>query len=519
VTNLRPFIGAVFVSTIWTAQALAQRPLRGTVTDLDTGSPISSARVTVKGTGLGAVTRTDGTFTLNVPDGALTLDVRRIGYQSATVAVAADQSEVAIKLKATALQLSEQVVTGQATTIARRNLANDVVSVGAQDISRVHSQTLENALQGKVAGAIITANSGAPGGGLQVRMRGVTSVFGNAQPLYVVDGVPVSNTVIQNGINAVTAANAGRLGTSALQTQDNGVNRIADLNPADIERIEILKGPSAAAIYGSQAANGVIIVTTRRGAPGETRFSVTQRVGTHEISNTLGARRFTLAQAESYDSAFGIDSAAAGYAFTKQMYQASGGFQDFEQQVFGDKSLSYETDVTIHGGSERTQFFVSGLNQHDNGVMYGTGYDKQGLRVNLTQLVGSKLQVRANANFIHTLTKRGFSGNDNVGVSPYFVFSVTPSFFSFQPVNGVYPQSPFSSPPTNPLQTLALFSLPEDVFRFIGSVDATYTFFTSATHSLRATLNAGLDSYGQGEHLCAGRAVLAGGERSPRPGE
>src|SRR5256885_252826 len=145
--------------------------------------------------------------------------------------------------------------------------------LGAMDVSRVHSQTVENALQGKVAGAIITANSGAPGGGLQVRMRGVTSVFGNAQPLYVVDGVPVSNTVIQNGLNAVTAASAGRAGTSALQTQDQGVNRIADLNPGDIERIEILKGPSAAAIYGSPAGNGVALITTPPGAPGESRFS------------------------------------------------------------------------------------------------------------------------------------------------------------------------------------------------------------------------------------------------------
>jgi len=495
VQQLRPLVGAALLSAVWSTAALAQRPLGGTVTDVDVGTPIASARVSVKGTGIGVLTKTDGRFTLTVPEGALTLEVRRIGYQSASVPVAANESEVEIKLKATALQLSEQVVTGQATTIARRNLANDVASVGAEDVSRVHSETVENALQGKVAGTIITANSGAPGGGLQVRMRGVTSVFGNAQPLYVVDGVPVSNTVIQNGINSVTQANAGRAGTSALQTQDNGVNRIADLNPNDIERIEILKGPSAAAIYGSQAANGVVLITTRRGAPGETRFSVTQRVGTHELSNTLGTRRFTLAQAESYDSALGIDSAAAGYALTQQMYQASGGFQDFEQQVFGDKSLSYETDLTISGGSEKTQFFVSGLNQHDNGIMYGTGYDKQGLRVNLTQLVGSKLQVRANVNFIHTLTKRGLSGNDNVGISPYFVFSVTPSFYSFQAVNGAYPPNPFLAPPTNPLQTLALFSLPEDVFRFVGSVDATYTFFTSETQSLRATLNAGLDSY------------------------
>ena len=513
-------LSAVMLVAGWTKPALAQRSLRGTVTDLDTGSPIGLARVTVKGTSLGAATGSDGVFTLTaVPEGALTLEVRRIGYQLASVSVAADQNNVEVKLRATPVQLSEQVVTGQATTVARRNLANDVASLGAEDVSRVHSQTVENALQGKVAGAIITANSGAPGGGLQVRMRGVTSVFGNAQPLYVVDGVPVSNTVIQNGINSVTAANAGRAGTSALQTQDQGVNRIADLNPDDIERIEILKGPSAAAIYGSQAANGVILITTRRGAPGETRFSVTQRVGTHALSNTLGLRQFNRAGAIAWAAATfcpvpsgsppGTPNplCSADTAAVDQMFQTNGGFQDFEQQVFGDKSLSYETDVTISGGGDKTQYFVSGLDQHDNGVMYGTGYDKQGLRVNLTQLVGSKLQVRANANFIHTLTKRGISGNDNANISPYFVISATPSFFSFQPVNGVYPQNPFLAPPTNPLQTLALFSLPEDVFRFIGSVDATYTFLSSETQSLRATLNAGIDSYSDKANIYAPAAL------------
>src|SRR5439155_408750 len=158
-------------------------------------------------------------------------------------------------------------------------------------------------------------------------------------------------------------------------------------------------------------------------------------------------------------------------------------------------------------GGDKTQYFVSGLNQQENGVMYGTGYDKQGLRANLTQLVGSKLQGRANANFIHTLTKRGISGNDNANISPYFVISATPSFFSFQPVNGVYPQNPFLAPPTNPLQTLALFSLPEDVFRFIGSVDATYTFLSSETQSLRATLNAGIDSYSDKANIYAPAAL------------
>jgi TonB-linked SusC/RagA family outer membrane protein len=478
VNKLRPVTGAVLLTVLWGTTALAQRPLRGTVTDFDTGSPIGEARIIVKGTGAGALTTPDGRFTVTAPEGALTLDVRRIGYQTATIAVAADQS---------AIQLGEQVVTGQATTIARRNLANDVATVSAEDVNRVHSQTIESALQGKVTGTVISANSGAPGGGLQVRMRGVTSIFGNSQPLYVVDGVAISNSVIQNGLNAVTGS-AGGLNSSS---QDNGVNRIADLNPDDIESISMLKGPSAAAIYGSSAANGVVLITTRRGAPGQTRFSVTQRLGTHVLSNKIGAHRFTLSDAIDYNFGLGIDTAT-----TTQMYTRSGGFQDVEQQIYGNQNLSYETDVNISGGGERTQFFFSGLDQHDNGIMAGTGYDKQSLRLNVTQLAGSKFQLKANMNLVHSLTKRGISNNDNVNVTPYFVLPATPSFFDFRPdANGVYPVNPYLSQGTNPLQTLGLFSLPEDVFRIITSVDATYAFFTSPTQSVRATLNAGLDAY------------------------
>ncbi len=508
---VRPIVCAALLSTVWSTMALAQHPLRGSVTDIETRAAIGAARITVRGTALRAFTASDGRFSLTVPDSALTLDVRRLGYQAATVPVAAGQSEVNIALKVTAIELTEQVVTGQATTISRLNLANDVTSVTAEDLNRTHSQTIENSLQGKVPGAVITANSGAPGGGLQVQMRGITSIFGNSAPLYVVDGVAVSNGVIENGLNAASNAAAGTGVGLNSSSQDNGVNRIADLNPEDIETVDFLKGPSAAAIYGSSAANGVIIITTKRGAPGPARFSVTQRVGTHALSHKIGERRFTLAQAIAYDTA-PASVPGGGHnispATTTAMYQASGGFQDFEQQLFGDKSLSYETDISVSGGSEKTQYFISGLEQHDNGIMYGTGYDKQGLRLNLTQSVGSKLELKANVNFVHSLTRRGFTNNDNVNVTPYFIIANTPSFFSFQPVNGVYPANPFLPPGTNPIQTLAQFSLPEDVFRFIGSVDATYTFLTTPTQSVRATLNAGLDAFTMKANLYAPATLI-----------
>ncbi|MGH7624437.1 MAG: TonB-dependent receptor plug domain-containing protein, partial [Gemmatimonadaceae bacterium] len=368
------------------------------------------------------------------------------------------------------------------------NSANDVGSVNAHELTQAHAPTLDNALQGKVAGVEITANSGAPGGGMQIRMRGVTSIYGNSQPLYVVDGLPVANTITTNGLNAITQGGG--------DDQDNSVNRIADLNPNDIENIEVLKGPSAAAIYGSSAANGVVVITTKRGQVGRPRFAFTQQFGTHTMENTLGLRKFSLADATAFAAPYGISADTV-----QAWFNQSGGFNDYEKEVYGDRSLSYSSNLSVSGGSENTRYFLSGLAMHDNGIQYNTGYDKQSVRANLTQLVGSKLQIQVNTNLIHTLTKRGISNNDNVNVSPYVVFAATPTFFSFEPVNGVYPTNPFLSNSSNPLQTIALLQTPEDLFRFMGSVNAQYTAFTTATQNLKATLDLSIDHYGYQSNL------------------
>ena len=471
------------------AQA-AQRQIRGTVDDAESGQAISAAQIKVRGTTTGTLTDADGKFTVRVPEGAVTLDVRRIGYQPATVAVAADQGEVAVHLKADVLRLNAEIITGQATSISRLNAANDVASVGGEELTRAHASTLDNALQGKVAGVEITSNSGAPGGGMQIRMRGVTSIYGNSSPLYVVDGLPISNTTTASGLNTITQGGGS--------DQDNSVNRIADLNPNDIASIEVLKGPSAAAIYGSAAANGVVVITTKKGQSGAPKFSFNQRFGTHVQGHTLDLRRFNIADAMDYANSVGVSTDSV-----QAWFDRTGGYNDFQKQVYGDRSLSWSSNLSVSGGSDNTQYFLSGLGMHDNGIQYGTGYDKQSLRANLTQHVGDKLQIQVNTNLIHTLTKRGVSNNDNTNISPYVVFAATPTFFDFQPVNGVYPKNPFLSNSSNPLQTIALMTTPEDLFRFMGSVNAQYSVFTTNTQSLKATLDMSIDHYGFKSNLYA----------------
>jgi TonB-linked SusC/RagA family outer membrane protein len=468
--------------------AEAQRRIAGVITAEGSGAPIAEVNVVVQGTGVGTRTGNDGRFVLpQAPSGAFTLTVRRIGFKLKTVPVSAQESEVRIALVQDVLKLQEQVVTGEATTVARANLAHDVAVVSGEDLTRTTTPTVEHALQGKIAGAQVMSNSGAPGGSMQIRLRGVASINASASPLYVVDGAVVNNVTINSGMNAITGASSGLNSSS----QDVGVNRVADFNPNDIESIEVLKGPSASAIYGSEAANGVIIITTKRGQSGKTRFSLTQRLGTQQVTKTLGSRRFSLDSAIAYSAAFGVSPATV-----TQWYERTGGYQDWEKEVYGNSALSHETSLSVSGGNASTSFFTSGLLHHDAGVMYNTGYDKQSIRLNMSHLAGPKLTLGLTSTLVHSLTHRGFNGNTNTAnISPYIVFAATPAFFDYRPVNGVYPVNPFTN--SNPLQTLALLKDPEEVYRAVVSGSANYNFVSSERHNLSLQLNAGIDQFTQ----------------------
>ncbi len=213
-------------------EGMAQgRVLSGTVRDSATSAPVAGATVTIEGTRLGAYTKDNGNFIIpNAPDGDLKVLVRYIGYKRRLVSVGADETQVDVSIARDFLKLEEIVVTGQATGVEKQNLPNAVATVSADELVRAPAQTLESALQGKVPGAYIQANGGAPGGGIQVNLRGVSTINAGSDPLFVVDGIVISNAAIPNGQNAVTAAAAG----GNASNQDNAVNRIADINPADI---------------------------------------------------------------------------------------------------------------------------------------------------------------------------------------------------------------------------------------------------------------------------------------------
>jgi TonB-linked SusC/RagA family outer membrane protein len=480
---------AVLATLLLSVPAAAQtRTVTGTVTDASTGQPLEGARVSVRGTSLTATTGVAGRFTIgNVPAGGVTIAIRRIGSNPADIVLAPGQDEIRITLTRDPLRLSDVVVTGQATAVERRNLANAVATVSGEEVSRVSAQTVEQALQGKVVGASIQSNSGAPGGGMQMRLRGVTSINGSSEPLYVVDGVVLSNVAIPSNQNAVTKSTQG---SNPSLTQDNQVNRIADLNPNDIENIEVLKGASASAIYGSRASNGVVIITTRRGSPGERRISATQRIGASKISNTLGSRTFnTLAEATAAWGASAVNFFTPGVTF------------DHERELAGKTGVSSESVVDLSGGDEDTRYFASGLWKKDGGIIDNTGYAKQAVRANLDQEFGKRLNFSLQTNITKSLAQRGLTNNDNAGVSFWMVFPFTPSFLDLRRnADGSFPPNRFGQI-SNPLQTAALMKNDEKVLRSIVSGRLTLSAIQRQAFNLKLVVNGGADQFSQENSL------------------
>ncbi|MBA2457954.1 MAG: TonB-dependent receptor plug domain-containing protein, partial [Gemmatimonadales bacterium] len=469
------------------------RQVTGRVTNAETGQGVPEATVAVTGTRIVAQTGTDGRYSMNVPDGPAALVIRAIGFKRQEANVPSGSPTANVVLEPDIFKLEEVVVTGQSTGIERQNLPNAVATVGADELTRAPTGTLESALQGKIPGALIQSNSGAPGGGIQVNLRGVSTINAGAEPLFVVDGIVVSNEQIPNGADAITGAQSG----GNPRNQDNPTNRIADLNPEDIERIEVLKGGSAAAIYGSKATNGVIIVTTKRGVEGRPQFSITQRLGTFWRANTLGSRDFgSLAEAQ---AAFNPDSTV------ERLFNAAGGgvFEN-EAALFGRNDLSYETNASVSGGTAQTRYYISGLLKNDEGIATNTGYKKQSFRVNVDQSLGDWILLSANSNVTHSRSRRGLSNNDNAGTSPFLVLPFTPNFVDLSADPSIaedsliasdFPLNPFER--SNPLQTFQFLKNEEDTWRAIGTVTARATLVSRPRHTWQLITIGGADYFEQ----------------------
>ncbi len=500
-SRLASLAGLVLALSIVPDLQAQNRTVTGRVFDAATQQGVPGAVITVSGSTQITQASETGQFRVIVPGADVTLVLRGLGSQRVEVRVPSGQETVNVGMQREALRLTEVVVTGAATTQERRNVGTAVSTVSAEELNRVPAVSLDNAMQGKIVGANINMNSGAPGGGGQIQIRGVTSILGNSEPLFVVDGVIISNQAFSAGVNSVSKASSAS--TNVTSVQDNPVNRLADVNPNDIESVQILKSAAATAIYGSKATNGVVIITTKRGRSGAPRFTLSQRVGSYSPLKLLGSRRFTRATLEEVDDLYSTatfsPNLVATYCNVPNPDDPCPYF-DYQKELFGQRDLSYETSATVSGGSEATKYFVSINDKNDNGTMLGTNARRQNFRLNLDQAFGSRWTGNVSATLSRSIANRGISNNDNSYTSPFYVLGYTPAVYDLQQrVGGRYVDNPIIQTlfgiGSNPFQTTEGLKNKEDVWRQLASGTLRFTAFSNDQNAVTLQAQGGFDRF------------------------
>ncbi len=457
----------------------AQYKITGSITDERTNETLMFANIIIQNASKGTVTDLDGKFTLDIEDNSeVTLVVSSIGYLSQLVKAGPSNNVLNIKLREDATNLEEVVITGLASSVKRSNLANAVGSVSAKElVGTTTIQTTDGALYGKVAGVTVRSNGGAPGGGLSIQLRGISSLAGASQPLIILDGVYASNATQRSGRATVSGAGGSN--------QDDGANRLADLNPADIENIEILKGPSAAAIYGTRANAGVIIITTKRGAEGKTKISFSQDIGDASPLRLLGTDVWSEAKINTF---FPVARRPIELERFKQ-----GVTINYEDYFYDNPAILSNSRLTVSGGDEKTKFYISGNVTAEDGTVKNTGFERFSIRANVDHKISKRVRFSFSSNYLKTETDRGFTGNqNNAGASIGYNIAYVPSYFDLRPnAQGIYPVNPYFS--ENPVAVTDHGINNSTVNRFIQAFNLTADLFQNNTSNLKATLSGGLD--------------------------
>jgi len=381
------------------ASLIAQRTISGTITD-DKKEPLIGASVLVKGTSTGTISDVSGAFSFSIPANGTTLIISYTGYASKEIAIGASNN-YNVMLEQEAIDLSDIVIVGYGTQ-SKKELTGSVSKVTSETISRLPVTGVDQALQGQAPGVQVTSASGTPGASVSIRVRGPSSISAGNQPLYVVDGIPINT------------GSYSQIGVGGQQT-----NALADLNPADIESIDVLKDAAAASIYGSRASNGVVIITTKRGKQQKTQISLNTYRGTQEVWKTIdpltGPEYVALLQ-EGVKARYGATIKPSQLGLRNldadpSTYPTTNWFDE----IFQSAPIS-QTDLNISGGTDRTKFFVSGSVFDQGGVVKGSSFDRYSFRMNLDNLVTDKFKIGVSTGFSRSHNTRIQNDNNIYGV-------------------------------------------------------------------------------------------------------
>lgn len=380
------------------AQSLAT--VKGKVTDKN-GRGIPAISVTIKNTSFGTATDGMGAYEIAalLKSGDYTLVISGLGYktQEKTINLSNGTVEASITLQDDVLGLDEVVVTGTSAGTTRKQLGNYVGGVKASQIANSATGNALAAIQGKVAGAQITQNSGDPAGGLTVRLRGISTIGSGSDPLYIVDGV-----IINNSSPRVTNADANYDGTGAI-----GQNRMVDINPNDIDRIEVLNGAAAAAIYGSRANAGVVQIFTKRGTTGAPQISFTTRVTTSSLRKRLTFSKAPTKFGGPTDGPLAQTQDILTPALTNTTAVTR---YDYQDDIFRT-GIGTDNSVSIAGGKDRMKYYTS-LNYFRNeGIVKGTDNSRYSIKLNVDQNINKWLAINTGLNYVYNTTNEKPDGN------------------------------------------------------------------------------------------------------------
>ena len=396
------------------------KKVTGTVTDGE--GPIIGATVRVKGSTVGAVTDIDGNFSIDVPAGA-TLEVSYVGYETQTIKVGS-QSVINVVLKQDAESLEEVVVVGYGT-MKKSDLAGASASMDEKAIKGANITNIDQSFQGRVTGVTAVQTSGAPGSSSSIRVRGQATINAGAEPLYVIDGV-----IVQGGSNQ-SGASLGlgdALGNGSVST----VSPLSTINPADIVSMEILKDASATAIYGAQGANGVVLITTKRGKAGEAKFTYDGSVSVHRQMkrlDLLNLREF----AEFYN-----DMAAQGeISKPDETYSDPsilGKGTNWQDAVFRT-AWQHQHQISAQGGTETVKYYLSGGFMDQEGTIIGSNFNRYSFRANIDAQLKKWMKVGVNVSYTRTKDDLKLADSDE-GLINYSL--TTPPDIQIYDVNGGY---------------------------------------------------------------------------------
>jgi TonB-linked SusC/RagA family outer membrane protein len=476
------------VATAWAqAGGAGQRyTLIGRVADAS-GQGLPGATVLLRGTTLGATSDLDGSYSIagTVAPGDYALIFSAVGYRTETRPVTLG-SATSITTNATLAEsrqsLDEVVVVGSTVTTSRRELGNAISTINGNDLTQSGSAQVLNSLQGKVPGAQITQTSGDPSGAMSVRLRGVHSLSGSSDPLYVIDGVIISNS----STNVSQLALANDIGSA-----NAGQNRLADLNPDDIASINVINGAAAAAQYGSRASNGVVLITTKRGRAGAPRVSFSASAQLNELRHMVpvntygkqfgfaGLRLYPIAAVTAAQVTANPGTTTIGINRANVTTQLASNQVDVTRYNYFDQIFrkGYGTDdaLSISGGSDNTQYYVSLGYLKNQGIIKGTDFTRYNLRARVDQRLAKWAKASAGLSYINSFANE--KANGNVFYSPINSVNITNNIYDITQRDASGNLLAVEPTRVNPLSTIEDMSFTQGVNRTVSDVQVNLTPF------------------------------------------